>query len=239
MYVHINKSNNKKYVGITSNDPKTRWKNGYGYSDKFPIGRAIRKYGWENFDHVILYNDLSETEAKEIEKQLIKQWNTKNDKYGYNLTDGGDGVTGFKHSVDTLKKLSERAVEQNRFGANNPNYGHKWNDQQRELAKQKHKSESLSCDTLKKMSIAASKKIGSLNSFYGKHHTQQTKQKISMVQSRPVMMFDLNGVFINEFPSIKKASEYTHINKVGISNCCRGVTKTSGGYIWKYKEDDL
>lgn len=34
VYIHINKQNKKKYIGITSMSVKERWKNGYGYSDK-------------------------------------------------------------------------------------------------------------------------------------------------------------------------------------------------------------
>ena len=35
VYIHINKINNKKYVGITSEkDPNKRWKNGLGYKQQ-------------------------------------------------------------------------------------------------------------------------------------------------------------------------------------------------------------
>ena len=74
--MHENNINGKRYIGITSNNVEVRWKNGHGYSEKLPIGRAIRKYGWDNFSHKILYENLSETEAKRIEvnrkRQLIE-----------------------------------------------------------------------------------------------------------------------------------------------------------------------
>ena len=47
VYVHTNKFNGKKYVGITSMNPKDRWKNGNGYSNNSYFTNAIRKYGWE------------------------------------------------------------------------------------------------------------------------------------------------------------------------------------------------
>lgn len=85
------------------------------------------------------------------------------------------------------------------------------------------------------MSEAMSKKTGELNNFYGKRHSEKTKQMISEARSRPVMMFDKNMTLLNRFPSIKTASETTGINKVAISNCCRKLTKTSGGFIWQYE----
>ena len=237
VYIHTNLINGKKYVGITSNFVKKRWRNGYGYSENLPIGRAIRKYGWENFDHEIIADNLDEDDAKKMEQELIKSYNTTDDKYGYNVTVGGDGIKGFKHSEASRVKLSEKARQLERFGERNPNYGHKWSKEQRERAAIAHKRENLSPETLKKMSESTSKRVGELNSFFGKHHTEQTKQIISKVQSRAVLMFDLEGNLIREYNSIINAAKDNNICKVAISNCCRDLTKTSGGYIWKYKDN--
>ena len=40
------------------------------------------------------------------------------------------------------------------------------------------------------------------------------------------------------FPSIKVASEKTGIKAGSISNCCRGVCKTAGGYHWKFFKEE-
>ena len=72
LYIHENKINNKKYVGITSVNPKKRWANGNGYSDSQYISKAIKKYGWDNFNHIILYNKLTCSEACFLEKLYIK-----------------------------------------------------------------------------------------------------------------------------------------------------------------------
>ena len=237
VYIHTNLINGKKYVGITSNFVKKRWRNGYGYSENLPIGRAIRKYGWENFEHEIVADNLDEDDAKKMEQELIKSFNTTDDRYGYNVTAGGDGIRGFKHSEASRAKLSEKARQLERSGERNPNYGHKWSEEQRKEASITHKRENLSSETLKKMSENASKRIGELNSFYGKHHTEQTKQIISKAQSRAVLMFDLDGNLIREYNSIVSAAKDNNICKVAISNCCRGLAKTSGGYIWKYKDN--
>lgn len=52
VYIHTNIINEKKYVGITKQNLKRRWKNGWGYYDKSGrcyFWRAIQKYGWDNF----------------------------------------------------------------------------------------------------------------------------------------------------------------------------------------------
>lgn len=235
VYIHENKENGKKYVGITSCDVKVRWKNGFGYSDRLPIGRALRKYGWDGFKHEVLYSDLTEEDAKKIEIELIKELGTQNPDQGYNICAGGEGVTGWHPSELTRKKISTAAKK--RTGEKNPNFGHKWTDDMKQKAGEKKLRKNLSADTLKRMSEAAverNKKFG--NSFKGKKHNTSSKQLISESRSRPVKMFDFNGKLLAEYPSIKKASEQTGINKVAISNCCRGQTKTSGGYIWKYSD---
>ena len=48
---------------------------------------------------------------------------------------------------------------------------------------------------------------------------------------------DKNFKILNEYPSIKNASIATGVNSQGISLCCNGKLKTSGGFIWKHKRD--
>ena len=71
IYMHINKINNKKYVGITyQNPPEKRWKNGKAYlktSNPY-FYNSIQKYGWESFEHIILeegYFTVKEVSEKE------------------------------------------------------------------------------------------------------------------------------------------------------------------------------
>ena len=90
VYCHTNKFNNKRYVGITKQEPKVRWQNGYGYRGNEYFFRAIQKYGWDNFDHEILYEGLEKEEAERIEMQLIKDWNLNDRKFGYNISHGGN-----------------------------------------------------------------------------------------------------------------------------------------------------
>ena len=89
VYCHINKINNKKYFGITSNYNKRVGKNGSGYKGQYFYENGIKIYGWENFAHIILHKNLSIDEASEYEKKYIKEYNTTDYRYGYNRTSGG------------------------------------------------------------------------------------------------------------------------------------------------------
>lgn len=81
--------NGKRYIGITGKKPESRWKKGKGYLGQ-KVYRAIEKYGWDNIQHNILYDNLNKEEACKIERELIKRYNTLDCSCGYNFSEGGD-----------------------------------------------------------------------------------------------------------------------------------------------------
>lgn len=111
VYMHKNKINNKKYFGITSRKPNVRWgKNGNKYKSSPYFYNAIQKYGWDNFEHIILFTELDEETAKSKEKELIKLFQSNNRMYGYNCTEGGDGVCGRKMTNEQIEKMRKRLI---------------------------------------------------------------------------------------------------------------------------------
>ena len=108
VYCHTTPSG-KRYIGITSRKPEDRWQNGNGYKNTL-FGRAIEKYRWENIKHEILDTNLTEDEAKRIEKEYIEKYRTFvhfSDCNGYNCTLGGEGVVGWEPSEETKNKIGE------------------------------------------------------------------------------------------------------------------------------------
>lgn len=169
VYMHKNKVNGKMYIGITSRAPEIRWgNNGSQYtSTKNPcFHNAIKKYGWDNFEHIILFENLTEQDAKSKERELIAKYHTcvyDDNKMGYNMTFGGEGTLGHVASEETRRKMSE-----SKMGEKNSFYG-------------KHFSE----ESRKKLSDALKgKMIGELNPFYGQEHSEETKQKLSEYASK-------------------------------------------------------
>lgn len=110
VYMHI-APNNKRYIGITHLKPSHRYgKNGKGYQRCTLFWRAIQKYGWDNFQHLILLDNLTKDEANEKEKFFIAQYQSNNSNFGYNLTEGGDGIEGYKFSEEQRKQQSIRML---------------------------------------------------------------------------------------------------------------------------------
>ena len=107
LYRHISPSG-KIYIGITSKEINRRWRYGTGYSNCILFQNAIDKYGWENIKHEILFTNLSEVRAKNLEKDLIRHY--KNLEISYNITDGGDGHLGcsWNPSPETRTLWSEQ-----------------------------------------------------------------------------------------------------------------------------------
>lgn len=90
VYMHTLKCDGRKYIGITCQKPKYRWKNGKGYTHNEYFTNAIKKYGWDSFKHEIVFENLTKEQACSKEKALIKLFKTYNDAYGFNYTLGGE-----------------------------------------------------------------------------------------------------------------------------------------------------
>lgn len=117
LYLHI-APNGKKYFGITGRTPKQRWSNGNGYKRQ-DFYEAIEEFGWDNIEHYVLADDLTELEARMFEVMTIAIYNTRNPLYGYNSSPGGgilseearkkisEASKGRVHSEETKQKISE------------------------------------------------------------------------------------------------------------------------------------
>jgi group I intron endonuclease len=112
VYIIHNIINNKIYVGKTDN-LKRRWAahcsvaNSKVLTNKQPISLAIAKYGIESFTISIIQNFMDETVCLDAEKYWIKFYNSLNNKFGYNLTEGGEGISGWRHTPESKKKMSQ------------------------------------------------------------------------------------------------------------------------------------
>ena len=88
VYIHKNKINGKCYIGKTKQEPKKRWRSGDGYKRCKYFYNDIQKYGWDNFEHIILNYNISKTMASILEKQYILRYNTLDKENGYNIKVG-------------------------------------------------------------------------------------------------------------------------------------------------------
>jgi group I intron endonuclease len=127
IYIITNKINNKQYVGKTI-DPVRRWgehksktKPGEGYA----IDAAIRKHKIENF----VFNVI-EQHALEIELGVAEKWWIAHQRsigrILYNETEGGDGISGYHHTEEDKRRMSEIRLTLIANGWQAPQHTEEW-----------------------------------------------------------------------------------------------------------------
>lgn len=223
VYEHISPSN-KVYVGITSNI-KIRWSgNGYRYTTYNSIfGKAILKYGWNNFKHRIILSEVSKAEACYTERYLIKWYKLHN--ISYNITDGGEGTLGRKCSEETKIKLRLNSHGFPKSAIISVQNSQKVKDTARENIKKAHVS------------------------WKGSHHTESTKDKIrkkavgrdmskavkasSEKSKKKVLLISPSGkhIILN---SISDAALFLNSNPPNISRAIRRNIKCKKHKIYYY-----
>lgn len=211
----------KTYIGITCQPINKRWMGGKGYRKCPAIFKAIKKYGWENFKKEILYENLSEEEAKQQEISLIKTLKSNIKKYGYNLTEGGDGTLGRRFTEEQKKQISEK------------NKGRAISEEHKERLRQVNLGKHHSEETKRKMSESHKGNKASL----GRKHTEEWKRQNSERMkgsknghSKRVICIETQKVY----DTMTQAREETGATK--ITECCRHYYKhkTSAGLHWEY-----
>lgn len=114
VYKYTNKINGKVYIGQTLH-PEQRKENHKYAPTNGVFHKAIRKYGWDNFDYEVLcvVKKPDYKEAKEllnrVEILFISHYDSFNN--GYNMTIGGDQVMkSRKHSDETIQKIKDKTI---------------------------------------------------------------------------------------------------------------------------------
>ena len=229
IYIHVNKINGCVYIGQTCQNPLSRWrKNGIGYKTCPRFWEAIQKYGWDNFQHKILYTNLSIKEANQIETQLIKEYNSTNPEYGYNINPGGSSIseeTKYKISISNTGK--KRTLEQKKN--NKRKMKQLWQQDQ-------YREKNLSSRTFYNDNFFRQKMKESKRESFEKHPQYKEKIKKAVIQKwgRKVECIETGRIFLTQ----KEAAEWAGLKcSSGISACCLGKRKTSGGYHWRFIEE--
>lgn len=246
VYMHTNKVNGKKYIGITSKPVEERWKNGFGYKTDTYIRRAIDKYTWDGFEHVVIVSNLSEQEAKLKEIEMIALYKTNckkyyNPTYGYNMTDGGDGSFGRFHTEATKDKISKSRIGKY-TGENNPNYNnHKLAGENNPMYGKCHSEETRA----KISKNRKGKGLGGYHPITGKKNYFYDNHEFSGInngRALPIYCNELNEIFWGA----KDAEEKYKIAHQGIAKCCKGKRNYAGKHPttkkplhWLYIEDQI
>ena len=245
VYKHTNKINGKMYIGQTCQKPQKRWSNGKHYETSTYFNNAIQKYGWDNFEHEIIATGLTLNEANSLEEKLIIELELMNSDKGYNLRSGGKNNL---LSKETKRKISES------------NKNKKVSEATRKKMSEAQRGKVVSEETKKKLSEIAKQRTGNKNGFYGKKHSEETRQKIGKASKnqsketrlkqseahkgvknhgiKPIDQYDKNGNFIKHWDYIQLAANELKICASHISVCAKGTRKSAGGFVWRCQENE-
>lgn len=257
VYAHINKINGKIYIGQTRQQLSRRWVPS-AYKGCTLFYRAIEKYGWDGFDHVVLKDNLSMVEADCYERYYITHYNSTDSQCGYNCDSGGSLYK--KHSEETKEKIRMA------------NIGKQYSDETKAKHSVAMKTRTvIFSDLARQRSVAArSVKISQYNTdgvwikdwgsiIEASLALQINHQNISRclkgrAHSAGGYKWSYYGCDIVEpeidlgvilqiekcsnsvvaiFDTIQSAEEVTGISKGNICAACKGIRKSAGGYIWK------
>lgn len=241
------------YVGITSQDPERRWRKGAGYPPQTLVRRAIDKYGWENVTREIIASGQTKEEAGNFERLLIEKFDLTNREIGYNLTEGGEMISGPRHTEETRKKMSEKKKGLYAGG----------NSYQATPVVCIETGEifpaiSLAAKAIGRKGCGISMCIAGIHETCGGFHwrkatkyecprRQKPKPKTSLAgRKRPdisgaysgmgkaVYCIDLDWIF----PTLAEAAKQCGATPASIRNNCIGKQRHGGGFHWKYVYDD-
>lgn len=249
VYCHKNKINNKLYFGITSQTLNARWRKGKGYK-KGVFYRAIQKYGWDNFNHIVLLENISEECAKEIEKYLIKKYNSIV-PFGYNTTKGGDSIfiRTFTDEERYIKRIMMSGENNPMYnirlvGDKNPMYGRHHSDSAKEKMSQSkignnfRKGKQTSETAKRKISIANKERLKDKRNhpMYGKTGINNPNYGHEGIGKKSVLLVNTGEVF----DSVTDASIAYNITPTEVSRCCHNRQKSAGKdkngekLVWKF-----
>lgn len=219
LYMHVNKINGKKYVGITFRPVKERWLNGTGYRRCPKFNNAIKKYGWDGFEHIIIKTGLNMQEANDAQIEYIAKYHTRDRDHGYNIAKGGiNGVTTstkvYQYDFDGnfVKEHSSMAEASKQVGCLFSAIGH-------------------CCEA-----DSTERQAAGYMWFY--EYKGKKIQKYHHYKAKNVCQYDFNGNFIKEWPSANQAQKGTGVSSSHILQCCKGILNKTGGYIWNFDKYD-
>lgn len=216
--------NDKIYVGITSKEPEKRWlKDGYGYRNQQVVYSAIKKYGWNNIQHIVIARNISYESAKNIEIDLISLYDTTNRKNGYNISPGGDLISEESRKKISSSRTGQHPSEEARRKMSESRRGKKKSEEHRRKIGEAHRGMKRSKEFCKKISEIA------------KNHHYNTDNDPRNI---PVLQYRISdGEFIARYVSAAKAGRELDVKYTHIHECAKGNRRQVADCIWVYEKD--
>lgn len=239
IYMIKNKIDGMMYVGQTKFTSTKRFRQhinkALNTTRNLHLYNAMRKYGIENFELIVLESDIDENMLDARESYYIEKYDTLNN--GYNCTSGGGGMRNYHHSKETRKKMSI-GISNSMWKINTPERAKKISDAQ--------KGRKFTEEHKKHIKESIHDRYGDGNPFYGKHHTDDTKHKISDANTKYRVVQKSGEDVLNIFDSVTESAQYcidSGLTSAKITSVmyriyytCVGNQKVCYGYNWEYLE---
>ena len=194
IYMWINTINNKKYVGQTINFYNRMIQYKKGKYNQY-MKNAIMKYGIDAFEIKIIEKDIDSKFLNEREQYWIDYYKSYKREFGYNICQYASSTLGYKHTEESKQLMSDIATKRfkenpmqkpygERNGMYNKKHTDKWKKEHSDFLKEKWKNQDYRDYWHSKMSNKNNPMYdihlyGNKNGMYGKHHSEETKKKIS------------------------------------------------------------
>ncbi len=199
LYLIINKSNQKRYIGITKIGFQTRFekhlinaKRFYRQHQNMVLYLSVRKHGAKNFSVEFLQEGNDWEHLKKLEVVAIIKYNTFiDDGCGYNMTRGGSGTTGYKWTKEQLDRRTERGLTEEHKANISKNHARYW------------QGRSHSVETIEKIKKA---RIGTTASIETRNKMSWSRRGQRNGKAKAVLIGDLY------FETVKAAAEYIGIH---------------------------
>ena len=241
VYLITNQVNGRQYVGAAKHGHEVRLHEHCrdAHREHSNLHEDILKFGSDAFITQLLEGDIPDDKWQERERYYIKKYNTYygDNPEGYNMTRGGLGTDGYIFTKADRDKMS--AASKGRTFAPERNqhlreimtgreYKQEWKD-------------ALSAARLGRFTKEE-------NPFFGKHHSDATKQIIREHNSGdPVLQIDSSGNVVAEFFNLMDAGRWAAENasSAKYTTCATRIREvcmssnpkcTAYGYHWKLKE---
>lgn len=248
IYIATNKVTKKQYVGQTIFTLEQRKASHLSQASRVAnnmyFHNSIRKYGIDGFDWEVLEDGLLDEELRDKEIFYIKKYDTFNN--GYNLTLGGEGCHGYKHTEEMKKYLSglkvgikaspetRRKMSVSHMGRPPTTKGMKFSDETRKKMSEAHRGRWHTEETKEKIRRA---NLGANNPRFGKPQTAEHSKRQSEAQKQPVLQFTKDMKFVARHDSVNDAAKAVNLAGSNISPCLYNQNKLARGFIWIKEKD--